>query len=305
MKNHIVLLSLTLFNFLSCSSGQSKEQYTTANNEDIIIENGNSLLWKVEGNDSKTSYMYGTMHIIDEEYYCFSDAMKKKIESSEAILMEVGGIPNPLETLNLISLDSGDIRDQFTEEQMTLIVEFFDQELNTSPEKFYKQYGQMKPFFLLQAITQNYFSDNTMSYDMEIMGIAAQNNIPLIGFETIQQQLGFFDIIPSEKMALMVTESIKNFEKEKKETLKMMKIYSEQKVKKLIPMIQKQSPEFMEFSDVFLYNRNKAWIPRIKEEIASKKCFIAVGAAHLFGNEGLISLLKKEGFKLTAISTEN
>ena len=83
----------------------------------------------------------------------------------------------------------------------------------------------------------------------------------------------------------------------------MMKIYSEQKVDKLIPMIQKQSPEFMNFADIFLYNRNKAWIPKIESEIKDKSCFIAVGAAHLFGEEGLIDLLKKNGYSLTAIST--
>lgn len=84
----------------------------------------------------------------------------------------------------------------------------------------------------------------------------------------------------------------------------MMKIYSEQKVDKLIPMIKKQSPEFMEFGDVFLYNRNKAWIPKIENNIASKKCFIAVGAAHLFGEGGVIDLLEKKGYTVTAVSTE-
>ena len=85
----------------------------------------------------------------------------------------------------------------------------------------------------------------------------------------------------------------------------MMKFYADQKVDKLIPLMEKQSPEFMEFSDIFLYDRNKAWIPKIKNEMETKQCFIAVGAGHLFGDGGLIDLLEKEGLKLTAISTED
>ncbi len=304
MKNQITLFGIIVFYFLSCSSSNKETSTSEAENEDIIVENGNSLLWKIEGKDCQTSYLYGTMHIINSEYYNFTENMTKKIEESDAIIMEVGGMPNPLETLELMQLDSGDIRDQFTAEDMATIVEFFDKKLDTDPEKFYQIYGQMKPFFLIQAITQNYFSDDTESYDLDIMGIAGSKEIPLIGLETLEQQLGFFDIIPKEGMSEMVVQSIENYDKEKKQTEKMMKIYAEQKVDKLIPMMKKQSPEFMEYGDIFLYDRNKAWIPKIKENIQSKKCFIAVGAAHLFGEGGVIDLLEKEGYTVTAVSTD-
>ena len=303
IKNQVYLFTVFLFYFLSCSSEIVPVEPDLEGDSDIIIDNGNSLLWRLEGKNCKTSYIYGTMHIIDEEYYHFTDVMRSKIETSDVIIMEVGGIPNPLETLNLIALDSGDIRDCFTSEQMSIIVEFFDKKLDTKPEKFYQIYGQMKPFFLMQAITQNYFGDNTKSYDLDIMSIAGEKQIPLIGFETIEQQLGFFDQIPKEAMAEMVVSSIENYDKEKKETLKMMKIYSEQKVNKLIPLISKQSPEIMEYSDLFLYDRNQAWIPSIIKETTDKKCFIAVGAAHLFGPKGILELLEKEGYTLTPIST--
>ena len=47
--------------------------------------------------------------------------------------------------------------------------------------------------------------------------------------------------------------------------------------------------------------RNKNWMPRIKEYISDRRCLIAVGCKHLYGDEGLISLLKAEGYKLTPI----
>jgi len=136
------------------------------------------------------------------------------------------------------------------------------------------------------------------------MGIAGEKNIPLIGLETIEEQLGFFEEIPRSKMAEMIIESIRNHDEEKKETLKLMRLYSEQKVDKLLPLLQKQSPEFMEFEDLFLYDRNRAWIPKLVEEMAYKSCFVAVGAGHLFGENGVIDLLQKKGLSVTAISAE-
>jgi hypothetical protein len=52
----------------------------------------------------------------------------------------------------------------------------------------------------------------------------------------------------------------------------------------------------MAYEDIFLTNRNKNWIPKIEEMIRSKKTFIAIGAGHLPGEEGVIDLLRKKGF---------
>lgn len=298
-------LLTTLFSlayiFLACAADKHSEPEGSG---DLVVEDGNSLLWRIDKEGQPSSYIYGTMHMIDEEYYQFTDIMVEKIKTSKAIIMEVGGIPNPLETFNLMSLDSGTVHRFFTKEQMAVILEFFDKKLDTSPETFHKVYGGMKPFFILQSISQAYFSSATMSYDLDIMALANENNIPLIGLETIEEQLGFFNVIGDSAMADLIISSIENFEEEKKETQKLMKIYSLQKVDKLIPMMKRQSPEFMEYSDVFLYNRNKAWIPKLIQEMKDKPCFIAVGAAHLFGDAGIIDLLQKEGYELTAISTE-
>lgn len=305
MKKLFLPLWAVAFSFVSCSSETASDDPVVVDNNDIIVKDGNSLLWRIEGEGVTTSYIYGTMHLIEKDYYHFTDKMTKEIESSEAIIMEVGGMPNPLETLSLMQLDTGDIRSIFSDEEMRVIVEFFDKRLHTDPEIFWATYGEMKPFFILQAVSQNYFEGETESYDLDIMALAGQNDIPLIGLETMEEQLGFFEAIPSEAMNAMILESIEEYDSEKKGTEKMMKIYAEQKVDKLIPMIKKQSPEFIEFGDVFLYNRNKAWIPKIMKEISDKKCFIAVGAAHLFGEGGVIDLLEKEGLTLTAVSTES
>ncbi|UKN01494.1 TraB/GumN family protein [Paracrocinitomix mangrovi] len=305
MKQYLILIFSIVFSFISCSSDTPNNEEVVTEGDDKVVENGNSLLWKIEKEGAKTSYMYGTMHMIDAEYFHFTDKMTKLAKESDAIVMEVGGMPNPLKTMELMKLDTGDIRSIFTKEEMKTIVGFFDKELGMEPDAFFEVYGQMKPFFILQAISQNYFSSETESYDLQFMSIAGKNEIPLIGLETIEQQLGFFDTIPQEAMNSLIVESIENFKKEKKSTEKMMEIYSEQRVDKLIPLMKKQSPEFMDYSDVFLYDRNKAWIPKIKKEMESKRIFIAVGAAHLFGDGGVIDLLKKEGYKVTPISTED
>lgn len=305
MIKRISLFFALIAGFISCTYGSENTENNTEAlaSDDIIVEDGNSLLWKIEGKNSQTSYIYGTMHMINEEYYNFTPLMAEKIMESDAIIMEVGGMPDPIETFKMMSLDSGEVYDYFSTEQLEQLMTFFETNLQTDKETFHKTYSTMRPFFILQAISQSYFEEGAMSYDLDIMAMAAQNKIPLIGLETIEEQLGFFDVISNDEMASIIMESIVDYKKGKKDTDKLMKLYAKQRVDKLIPLMKKQSPEFMKFEDIFLYNRNKAWIPKIISEIQEKKCFIAVGAAHLFGEGGVLDLLEKEGYKITPIFT--
>jgi len=294
------IITILLSFLLSCSSSEDALS-TNFQKEDIIVKNGNSLLWKIEKDGHQTSYIFGTMHMIDEAYFNITPHLNYIIENSDQLIMEIGGQPNPLEALSLMTLKDETINDYFSKSELAELVQFMDIQLGVSPQQFQMTFTKMKPFLILQTITQAFFSENAKSYDLSIMQISQEKNIPLIGFETMEQQLGFFDLIPNKDVAKMIMTSVKDFEKEKKGTEKLMKIYGKEQVDKLIPLMKDQSPEFMEFEDVFLTNRNTAWIPTILKETKEKKCFIAVGAAHLFESKGIIQLLEKEGFTLTSI----
>lgn len=301
MKYLYTLLSLAAVLFFSCGASNTHKNDITFNIEDEIVKNGNSLLWKIEKVGYKTSYIFGTMHMIEDVYYDFTPHMTQIIEGSDVIIMEVGGQPNPLEAFQMMTLKEGKVEDLFNKKELNDLVIFMDTKLDISPKEFHSVYSSMKPFLILQTITQSFFSADAVSYDLNIMQMAGERNIPIVGLESMEEQLGFFDEISEKDVAELIMSSVYNFEKEKKETEKLQKIYSKQKVDKLIPLMKDQSPEFMKFEDIFLTNRNKAWAPKIISETKNKSCFIAVGAAHLFDSNGVIELLKKEGFTLTAV----
>lgn len=48
-------------------------------------------------------------------------------------------------------------------------------------------------------------------------------------------------------------------------------------------------------------NRNMEWAKQLPELMKSNTCFIAVGALHLPGENGLINLLRKEGYKVKPV----
>ena len=303
-----ILASCFLFLTVSCSgsSQDSKEQEAQDKKvtiDDKVVESGQSLFWKIEGeNLQQPSYIFGTMHLINKEYFVMGDSLKKRLEMADALMMEIGDL-NPLAAMGAMQLKEGHVKDFFSPEQYDSILVYVEENASMNREMFDQVYGKMKPFAIMQIITQSQFEGNPESYELTFQTLAKENEKEILGLETINEQLGFFDEIPKEDMAEMIMEAIRDTS-EDGTTEKMMQLYSEQKTDELLPFMLESSPEMMEFEELLLTGRNKKWIPLIEEAIQDKMVFIAVGAAHLLGDEGVIELLKKEGYTLTPISTE-
>ena len=84
----------------------------------------------------------------------------------------------------------------------------------------------------------------------------------------------------------------------------MLTAYKEQRLDKIEGIIN--NPEFgsTENQDILLDNRNKNWVSQLKEIMKKEPVFIAVGAGHLVGKNGLIALLKAEGFIVKGVENK-
>jgi uncharacterized protein len=52
------------------------------------------------------------------------------------------------------------------------------------------------------------------------------------------------------------------------------------------------------FYDTFIKRRNTAWLPKLEKEFSEGGVFVAVGAGHMVGPNGLLKLLKERGYQL-------
>lgn len=290
------LLSSILFVLISFSS--SSQERVTA--EFPMKES--SLLWKIEGPEiPKGSYLFGTMHLIEKRYFIFPDKLEKLVKKSDQLVMELAGMPNQLEALKLVQLKEGSFFNYFTPEQTDTILRWAKSELKMSEEGFRSTMANMKPFVVVQMATQVRFMGKTESYEMSFEKIARENDVTILGLETIAQQMAIFDNLSKEQQTEMVMEGIRNMEKSLEQTEQMQKLYNGQNVDSLFLMIQESGGTISEEMSDFLDKRNQNWVPKIKEMIKEKKTFIAVGAGHLGGPNGVIRLLEKEGYILTPV----
>lgn len=294
MKHFTFLFSLFL---LSSFEIWAQEKVTTN-----FPMKESSLLWKIEGPGViKGSYLFGTMHLIEKEYFLFPPKLEKLVKKSDLLVMELPGLPNQMEALSLLMLKEGSFFDYFSPEQTDTILRWAEAELKMNEETFRASMSKMKPFVVVQFATQLQFMGKTESYEITLDKLAKENEIPVKGLETVAEQMAIFDNLTKEQQADMVMESIRNGSKTLDMTRQMQKLYIGQNVDSLYMMIQEEGGVISGEQQNFLDKRNKNWIPQIIEFISQKRTFIAVGAGHLGGPNGVIRLLEKEGYTLIPV----
>ncbi|NRA11128.1 MAG: TraB/GumN family protein [Crocinitomicaceae bacterium] len=298
MKKIFILLLVLIQ--IGCSNNDEPKYF---GQPDIKIdEDGNSLLWMITSDNLQdTSFLFGTMHLIQKEYYYFPENLEKLIASSETIVMEVVGEPSQMEMMKMMSLDEGSLFDILNEEQGDSLLAWGQENMGMSENSFKSSFGKMKPFAVSILTMAALMKGDTESYEMDITKLMKSQKIKGVGLETIEEQLAVFDDFTDEEQVQMLMESIKDDEKNKNLTERMQQVYKRQNIDSLQLMIIEESGSIADKESLLLDDRNKKWIPRIEKLIAKKRTFIAVGAGHLAGPQGVIKLLQKAGYTLTPI----
>ena len=261
-----------------------------------------NLLWEITSpHTSEKSYLFGTIHIIEKEFFHFPELIKEKINNSSKIIFEIP-YPNISNTRDLMLLpNNGTIFSFFSEEEKMKIINWSEQNLKMNENEFLNNYGNYKLFVLYQTISQLAFLDKTVSYEQEIYKITKGTTKKIEGLETIEEQIDILDKIPLEIQKKQILTAIDSLIVNQNLMQEMQLAYKSQDLKKIYNWIQKESENNHISLDEFLFKRNKKWLSKIVLNINTNSTFIAVGAGHLAGEEGLINLLKKQGFKLKSI----
>lgn len=265
----------------------------------------NSLLWSISGKElSDTSYLYGTIHMIERKDFFLTEFTKKAFSDSKQVAFEIdmnkmNDLSVIFSLLGKIMMADGMTLDKLLSEEDYAIVKNHFETIGLPMLIFRK----VKPMFLSTMASGDMMgggSDTTaseiVSYEMEFMEMAKFQEKEVFGLETIEYQMSVFDSIPYKDQANMLVESIKAEESGGTEFDEMVELYRNQDIIGMQTMFQADEEGIGKYEDVFLKNRNENWIPVIEGMMKQKPTFFAVGAGHLGGSIGVIALLREAGY---------
>jgi uncharacterized protein YbaP (TraB family) len=159
----------------------------------------------------------------------------------------------------------------------------------------------MKPFTLMSVLYTKILPCSKMeSFEQSFVAMAGQQNKEIRGLEKLEDQFAVFDQIPDTAEARMVISMIRDFEGQRQEFQKMVDAYKKHDLNTLAGLME-ESPDMKGYENLLLANRNRNWIPVMESAMNQSPCFFAVGAGHLPGQEGVISLLRKAGYTVRPV----
>jgi hypothetical protein len=255
-----------------------------------VNSNDKSLLWEISGNGlSKSSYLYGTIHMICGNDYFLSDKTKKAFTASDNLVLEVNlSDPKELSTGQQLAYGKVPLSKTLSPEQLNEL----DVLLQKRTGMTVKQVDKFSLMTVMSLITMKSFGcTDVKSYEMEFIAMAKESNKGVTGFESIIAQWGFLNNAYSDAEVIKMLQ-----ESNDDNTKKMVQNY----IQENLPEIYKEitAPKVMneKARKWLLEVRNENWVVKMPDMMKDKSTFFAVGAAHLLGEQGVIKLLKKKGY---------
>ncbi|MBN1755717.1 TraB/GumN family protein [bacterium] len=254
------------------------------------------LLWKIDGD--KPTYLFGTIHLPDPRVTELPESVTRVFDEASAYVMEVDlGDVNMAELGTLMLLPDGKtLSDLMTPELYQQVSDIL-----TEKGQDIMMFESLKPWVLFSLIALPPDAGDPM--DQMLYKKAQEMEKETGGLETIKEQIVVFDGLSLEEQIIMLEQSVNEYEQFEVVLEKMIELYLRGDVEALTRFMNQELVEedYQDFYDNLITRRNYVMASRMEKFIRQGNVFVAVGAGHLGGSEGVIKLLQDKGYKLTQV----
>jgi uncharacterized protein YbaP (TraB family) len=260
-----------------------------------------SLLWRITGNGLKhPSYLFGTIHLTDKRLFRLGDSVYHAIEKTEGLAIEV----NPDE-MGAYYINKA-INDAEGAKLHELLSEKDFKKYSTAlSKKFKKPASEITTGDIVTAKNKwmaDYLEKGEMAtfLDAYLYNIARRQGKWVGGVEDIADQTGILDDLVDKSDIDMLLATDTAYIKKAADNMmeRMAEMYMNQDLSGIEAITMTGSAQL---NDLLMIKRNVKMARRIDSLTALRTMFIAVGAAHLPGDSGVIRLLQTKGFTVEPV----
>ena len=256
------------------------------------------LFWKLESPTGITSYLFGTMHTDDNRVADMTPKMLDAMKSVDTFMME----SEPAQDPSIFLMKDADLTTMLTQaefDQVRQLADFHVMHMGAAM--------QMKPWLLavvfdLPKPQTEFAQDNLLMTKSEDFGKEIK------GLESSQEHFSIMDAFSIDEQMVMLRAVLMRTQTQKEADFeRLIKAYLNGDSDKISALDEKITGGMLpkalwaKMRSKLLDERNVVMAQRSIAAANEKPVFVAVGASHLAGDNGLIAAFKKAGFKLTAV----
>ncbi|GAC1388273.1 MAG: hypothetical protein NVSMB31_01990 [Vulcanimicrobiaceae bacterium] len=263
-------------------------------------------LWLVQSATSKV-YLFGTVHVLRSETLWHSAELDAAIKESQDLYLEIADPADKAGAVSVIKLGldrEHPLSSKISKDDVALL------------DKQAKRYGYpgevafepMRPWLafmllsVLPAMHSGYGASSGVDLQIRQMFVTAAK--PVHGFETMDMQAHLFADMPQATQVALLEMQLKHMSTQTGVPVldAIVEAWSSGDQDKLAAQLKGEEGPKGPLSDAILGNRNKAWANALAQRLKQPgTSFVAVGAAHMLGPDGVPALLQQMGFKVTRV----
>lgn len=298
--------------YIDRSKGESNNAYSISppvSYDEVAQDHqtGSPFLWRIQHPDSqntaRSSYIFGTIHIDDQKVMSLTDNVLQRLIVADTLLLELELNANgSVDVLRkMLFTDGRNLTQVVGEETFVEVSEALQNTGNDLPDEILTV---LKPWAAMLLLIKPDNSSGTF-LDKRLADLARNSGIRVQGLETVNEQLSVFDDIAIEDQVLLLQSAMSSLADKDLAFQQLLDAYLEGDLEKIVNIAESQQPKNQRLAtlinDKLIIQRNQRMFDRMQEQLRAGNVFIAVGALHLPGEQGLLNKLRQAGYSVMRI----
>lgn len=273
------------------------------------------IFYKIEGNGLKEpSYIFGTHHLAPLSVIDQIPGCREALQAAGQVVGEIDMTINQMELAQkmqpfMIAPADSTLSKVFTPDELKIVGDEF-KKWAPMPGMTVEMLDMMRPMVITSMMSIGMVQKALPGYnpaeqlDSYFQATAKENGKTIKGLETPEFQAKLlYTYIPVSEQAKALLELAKDPSDSMNKSKQLNELYLAQDLDGLLQLTNTEDGESNEgaFMEALVDMRNANWIKELPAIMAENASFIAVGALHLPGENGVLEGLRKAGYTVTPI----
>jgi uncharacterized protein YbaP (TraB family) len=269
-------------------------------------ESAHPALWSVSDADT-TIYLFGTIHLLPDNYQWQTPKLSQAVQGSQELVVEtIVDTKDPTKLMSVLAALG-------FAKGLPPLAERIPAEKRPALEAALKKSGVPRPYFdQMKTWTAAFLLLADQFRDMGLKGDQGVEQVlrdtftsegkPIGQLETNAQQFGFFNTLPEKAQVALLLGALDKPQDTKEDFAGMLKAWSRGDVEGIARTFDRDLAASPELRQTLIRQRNSNWSRWIGQRMGQPGAIlIAVGAGHLAGDESVIAMLKKAGYRVRRV----
>jgi len=262
------------------------------------------LLWRIEGSGAPASHVFGTVHLADPRVTSLPPAVARALDQARSLTLEAG-----IDPAGILGLAGRMVYNDGRDLPGIAGVELFGRAARLTaglglPEPMLRLFRPWAVAILLSVPPQ----DPANVLDIVLERRAEEQGKPVHQLESMDEQISVLEGLSQEDQVALLRQAVDEYESMPRRIGRVVDAYLARDLAGLWRISQESvgaGEEERRLNEVFtrrlLHERNVRMAERAEPRLREGGAFIAVGALHLYGSSGVLSLLEQRGWRVTRV----